>query len=249
MSVDADERETLHYILDSLINARNSLEGVDPANLEKGMQYHRAWTEPRSDLLRNGSVFLRRLIGSRLHFEEMKILFETELREDEVGAELTATIANAIRSFLPLFMQTGRYAGIGDTEVIEQIVDDLMGIHWGDEPRFFSTWPRRQGLHKRPFRIARLRLTALDWEKHLAAVGYSTQERHGIIADAYRTDWEAIRKWSRSIEEQFDLFSYPPTEQAKMWYAENPEAILEAIRHDGDAYWSEKNTALSGKGR
>lgn len=253
MTIEADERETLHHILDALINARNSLERVEPGTLSPGQQFYLAWSKPRSDLFRDGSLFLRRIIGARLHEHEMSILFNTRLEEDTVGAELAATIANAIRSFLPLFMRQGSYEKDGNNEVIENIVEDLMGIYWGDEPRFFSPWPRRQGLHKRPYRLARLRRTALDWDKYLAAVGVRAQERHNLISEAYRTDWEAIRKWAGSIEEQFDLFSYPPeaedVERAKQQYEREPESIREAIRMDGDAYWLERGTAQSGKHR
>lgn len=251
MSIPADERETLHHILDALINARETLEKLNPEELAKGQQFYLAWSKPRADLFREASVFLRRLIGKKLHSSEMKILFETRLEEDAVGTEVAATIANAVRSFLPLFMREGTYERDGSDEVIESIVDDLMGIYWGDEPRFFSPLPRRQGLHKRPYRLARLRLRALVWDKFLASVGVRAQERHSLISDAFRTDWEAIRKWAGSIEEQFDLISYPPPEvdMAKHIFEAEPEAIKATIRRDGDAYWVERGTAQSGKVR
>ena len=249
MTIDKDERDSLHLILDALLNARDSLERVDPKSLASGQQFFLGWSKPRKDLVRNGSVFLRRVIGPRLHEEEMKLLFETVLVEDEVGADLAATIANSLRSFLPLFMRKGRYEGDGSNEVIERIIEDLIGLCWGDEPRFFSPWPRRQGLHKRPYRLAKLRLSALNWDKYLSAVEMPAQQRHNIISEAYRTDWEAIRKWTKSIDEQFDLRPYSPEniESTKQEYASDPKAVIASIRRDGDAYWLERNTSQAGK--
>lgn len=247
MSIDLDERDSLHHVLDYLINARITLEKVEPKKLKAGF-YHQ-WSKPRDDLFQEASIFLRRVLGSRLHDEEMKLLFATQLKENAVGADILATIANAIRSYLPLFMQKSRSEYEGKNEVIVRIIEDFMGIYWADEPRFFSSWPRRQGLHKRPYRIARLRLTALNWNKHLAVVGLSAHERHRIVADAYRTDWDAIRKWQYSTLEQFDLYSYPPkdAERAISTFLEKPDAIFSSIRRDGDAYWSERSTAQAGK--
>lgn len=253
MSVSKEERETLHVILDALLNARETIEGIDPSTIQSRRQQIEAITRPREELCRNGSVFLRRVLGPDVHRERLALLFEADLVENAVGAQLAATIANSLRVFLPLFMRQEKYEGetYGQnlTENIEKIISDLMGMYWGDEPRFFSLWPRRQGSHKRPYRIARLRLTALDWDKFLNAVGIATRDRHSFISDAYRTDWEAIRKWAKSIESQFDLRSYPPrdTEWARQLFQEDPEKIYQAILRDGDAYWEERGSARSGK--
>lgn len=37
MSVSDEERESLHLILDALLNARNSLERIDPSELQGGI--------------------------------------------------------------------------------------------------------------------------------------------------------------------------------------------------------------------
>lgn len=253
MTVDKDERESLHFVLDYLLNERAHLEGIDPDSLQKGQAYYLGYSKPRGELFTQAAIFLRRVLGRKLHEAEMSLLFEVELQEDSQSPEVPATIASSIRSFLPLFMKHGTREGwtYGEekNEKIEKIIADLMGIYWGDEPRFFATEKKRQGLHKRPYRLARLRLSALEWDKYLAAVGLSAFERHRIVSDAYRTEWEAIRKWAKSIEQQFDLRPYLPysAEQMQSDFAENPAAVFDAIRRDGDAYWLEKSTASSGK--
>ncbi len=249
MTVSSEERESLHYVLDALLNARLSMEKVDVSRLARE-QIYRVWLQPRGDLFRDASIFLRRVLGQKLHHEEMRSLFETRLVEDAAGAELAATIANAFRSFLPLFMRHAKYE-LDGSEVIEHIISDLMGQYWGDVPRFSSPAPGRQGLHKRPYRLARLRLSALDWDKFLALVGVPTYERHAFIVRAYRTEWEAIRKWAVSIEEKFDLHSYPPRypEYAQSQFDTDPQAIWSSIQRDGDAYWLERGTAQSGRER
>lgn len=249
MSVSDEERQTLHLMLDALINARNSLEKIEPDKLTPGMQYREAWSRPRQDLCRQASVLVRRILGPRLHREELELLFSFDLQENASHAELLACLANSLRAFLPIFMEEGRDTHTGSDEVITQVLEDFMGIYWGDEPRFFSILPRRQGQHKRLYRLNRLRLSALDWDKYLATVGVGTRERHGLISDAYKTDWEAIRKWANAVEEQYGFRSWPPNnpEWARQEYAENPEKICEAIRRDGEAYWLERSAAGSGK--
>lgn len=249
MSVSEDERETLHVMLDALLNARATLERIDPETLQTGLQYSQAWSGPRRELAQQGSRLLRRALGSRLHQTEMAQLFETQLQENASHAELMATLANSIRSFLPLFMAEESDEDGGRYEIIVQVIEDFMGIYWGDEPRFFSILPRRQGQHKRLYRLNRLRLTALNWDKFLAATGMKARDRHRLISDAYRTDWETIRKWSAAIESQFGFRSWPPRDPnwARAEFERNPAYFLRSIHHDGDAYWREKSAGGSGK--
>jgi hypothetical protein len=249
VSIPSAERETLHVMLDALLNARESLERLNPERLERGMQFRYAWSNPRHDLFLLASRLMRRAIGPRLHQEEMRQLFNSELEVDAPHAEVLVTVANSIRSFLPLFMKAGSCEWRNDDEVISRIIEDFMGIYWGDEPRYFSIQTRRQGQHKRLYRLNKLRLSALDWDKYLAIVGVQTRERRRLISDAYKTDWDAIRKWARAIEDQYGFRSWPPRdpEWARREYAEDPEKVHNAIRQNGEAYWLEKSAAGSGK--
>lgn len=248
--ISDDERESLHFALDALLNARATLESHDAIDLD-GRSYRKFISEPREDFLRNSSTFLRRVIGSKLHHDAMGVLFGAELNEDSASTEIAAYIANSILPYLPLFMKEGHNLDFNRNENIDYIIDDLMGIYWGDEPRFFAIAKKSKGLHKRPYRLAKLRLSALNWDKFLAAVGLSALERHRIISDAYGTDWDAIRKWAKAAQEQFDLISYPPTglEFAREQYSENPDGVLQSIREDGKAYLSERGTGRTGKSR
>lgn len=73
--VSNDERETLHVILDALLNARGTLERIDPNSLPEGMAYNKGLSERRRELTLNGSRFLRRIIGEELHTAEMSLDF------------------------------------------------------------------------------------------------------------------------------------------------------------------------------
>lgn len=251
MTIDKGERETLHFILDYLLNARQNLEKIEPEKLHEGAQVREAYINPRHELIRNAAIFLRRVVGHKLHQELLWQLFETKLKENHHGPEVPIIIANSIRVFLPLFMKEANYAGetFGE-ENIEKILDDLNGIVWGDEPRFFAIARKKtQGSHKRPYRLARLRLAALEWDKYLEAVGVPAYERHGLIAKVFKTEWDTIRKWAKPMQKQFGLEPEPPyfLEDAKRQYAENPSAVYDAIQRDGDAYWQEKSITSSGK--
>lgn len=250
MTINNTERELLHYALDNLLNVRARLEQIDPSTLKPGSEFSNGYFIPRHQLFLQAAEFLRRAIGEKLHQSEMRLLFDLELEEDCEHTEIAATLANSIRSFLPLFMQKGSYEGFDfGKENIDQIISDLMGIYWGDAPRFFSISDKTQGSPKRPYRITKLRLAALNWDKHLAAVGVTTQERHGIIAAAFKTDWDTIRKWGKAIEDRWGFLPYPPSdiERAKTAYFDDPEAVLNAIKRDGHAYWIERKTKSSGK--
>ncbi|WP_265528024.1 hypothetical protein [Sphingomicrobium marinum] len=243
MAVSDDERETLHVILDALLNARESLERVNVDALSKGQAFYKAWSEPRRDLTLNGSRFLRRVIGQQLHNAELSQIFRD--LPDSVGPdnENLASLANALRSFLPLFEPT---ANNRHTETfVGQMIDDFMGIYWGDAPRFFVELPKRPGQHKRPFRFDRLRLKALDWEKFLAAAGLPAFERQSMVATAYRTQWDAIRKWAKPIEENWGIISWPLTPDqaadARVRYRDDPAKISAEIDRDGREYWAEKS--------
>jgi len=244
VSVSDEERETLHTILDALINARNSLERIDPSTLNPGMQYSQAWSGPRRDLAWQASRLVKRILGPRLHQTELALLFEAKLHENSQDGEVLATLANSLRSFLPLFLQDDRDGYLHGDEAIMKIIDDFMGIYWGDEPRFFRPLPRRQGQHKRLYRLNRLRLTALNWDKYLETVGIGARERHRVISDAYRTEWDSIRKWAAAIEGQYGFRSYPPKDPdwARREYHSNPQQVHDAITRDGDAYWLEKSS-------
>lgn len=236
-------------VLDYLLNARETLERVDRDSLAPGGAYSQGWSYPLNTLVGEASIFLRSVLGEHLHSETMALLFEADLQENCQSTEIVATLANAIRAFLPLFMRTGRYESLDNEEVIVSIIEDLMGIHWGDEPRFFSILPRRQGQHKRLYRLNRLRLSALDWDKFLATVGMAAYERHRIISDAYRTEWEAIRKWAAAVESQYGFRSWPPrdAEWAMHEFETNREGVMTSIRRDGEAYWLEKSAAHDGR--
>ena len=247
MSVTEEEKAELHELLDYLLLARSGLEKIDPDSLTPGMQRYSSWSKPRQELVFNASRFLRRVLGVKIHTSEIDLCSPELTVDGERNRNCLAVLANALRSFQPLFSPITN--GEEQTEFVEKMIEDFMGIYWGDEPRFFHIDPRPQGSHIRPYRIARLRLTALDWEKYLAAAEVSVLERQTIISQAYRTSWDSIRKWKPAILEQFDLVSWPP--QQPQWvleeYNRDPEVIHEKIQRDGDLYWEEKRTAKGGK--
>ncbi|NNC47656.1 MAG: hypothetical protein HKO13_04395 [Sphingomonas sp.] len=242
MAVGDDERETLHVILDALLNARESLERVNVDALPKGQAFNKAWREPRQELTLNGSRFLRRVIGPQLHAAELSQIKDLTQSVGPDNQNLKS-LSQALRSFRPLFEPA---SGNRHTETfVTQMIDDFMGIYWGDAPRFFVELPKRPGQHKRPFRIDRLRLKALDWEKFLAAAGLPAFERQSMIATAYKTQWDAIRKWAKPIEENWGAISWPLTPdeaaEARDRYLEDPARISAEIDRDGREYWAEKS--------
>ena len=243
MTVSPEEREELHLALDYLLNARSGLERIAPGELKDTWQILTAWSEPRQELFREASKFLRSVLGEKLHAVEMAPLLEIQLSEDSDGFDVLAALVRALRTYLPLFAPI--VDGKEREEFVANLIEDLVGIQLGDEPRFFQIAKRTQGSPMRPFRIAYLRRNALDWEKRLAVVEFKPYERQSIVSQAFKTSWEAIRKWSQSIELTGELISHPvqyPNEVLKA-YRDDPEGFLQMIRDDGEAYWAE----LSGK--
>lgn len=250
MTIDKDERESLHLTLDYLLNTRQNLERVYADSSPENLQSFWAYKLPRHEFFWDASNFLRRVLGPKIHSDELRLLFDMELEEDTKNAAVLSVIAHSLRAFLPLFMERAAHRGEAfDEENIRKIVADLMGVYFGDEPRFFATAKKQKGAPKRPYRLALLRLAALKWDKYLAAAGLSAFERHRVISEAFRTEWDTIRKWAKPMEQQFGWVAQNPAfpDDPKEEFADNPAAVFEAIRRDGDAYWLEKSTASSGK--
>jgi hypothetical protein len=237
--VSNDERKRLHDILDHLLRTRERLEGLEFESLPPSL-FASAWYEARAEFIESGSKFLRRVIGPDMHQLELSLLEKFELKENEKEPDHLATVANAVRSFMPLFIAEN--FGSSGREYMTKMMEDFMGIYWGDEPRFFSIATKNQGQNKRPFRIAHMRRGALDWELILKLAGVDAVERQNLVSSAYRTSWEAIRKWKYSIEESFGLVSgiYGRNERYIQDYLDDPNRIVDRIKNDGDAYWAEK---------
>jgi len=104
VSISDDEKAEIHYLLDYLLMTRSNLEKVNPSELSPGMQYAFAWSRPRSEFIVAASKFLRRVIGEKLHKAELPDPFVRELSENTSGGENLAFVANALRSFMPLFV-------------------------------------------------------------------------------------------------------------------------------------------------
>ena len=228
--VSSDERKTLHDILDYLLRTRESLEVRGFESLPP---------KARAEFIENCSKFLRRVIGPDMHQAELSFLEEFELKENEREPDHLVTVANAVRSFMPLFIAEN--FGSSGREFMTKMMEDFMGIYWGDEPRFFSIATKNKGQHKRPFRIAYMRRGALNWELILKAAGVAAVKRQNIVSVAYHTSWEAMRKWKYSIEEGFGLVSGIGRfeEFCIEDYQANPDVIIDQITEDGDAYWAE----------
>jgi hypothetical protein len=241
MSITENERKQLHDLLDGLLNTRQDLECIDVKSLKGGKNFFSTWSKPRSEFVEESSRFLRQVIGPYLHYHELSLLNESELVENDTEPDHLATVANAVRSFMPLF-EAEKFGPTG-MEFMSSMMTDFIGIHWGDEPRFFAVLPKNKGQHKRPFRIAYQRLGALNWELILKEAGVATVERQNTISSAYRTFWEAIRKWKYSIYESFDLVPgvWEHNEHEVEAFKVDSDKTLQRIQSDGDAYWVEKS--------
>lgn len=244
MTIDSEERERLHTILDALINARNRLDAADLKLIKRKGLWQSARLYVRHEFFEMVLNLARYVIGDKLHNEEFELLHTIDLTKQTESPDDALILAYALNTMAPFLVRPENRRELGETkEVIRAIIDDLEAVSRGDQSRLIPTPTGKQGLNRRPFRIAKLRHTALKWDKILIKFGVPTQERRRVISTAYRTDWEAIRKWPNSIwkNSRISLDSPSHIDYLHFECADNLQKIYEHIQRDGDVYWRERS--------
>lgn len=240
--VSIDERKRLHDILDALLNEREYLEKwSEQAHTIIGIQLLQRGVFPARDLHRNASKLLVQLLGEEVR--SMALLYgQTGL---DSFAETARLLLPAFSQPKPKSLKMQMLSEFADSfPDPEEIIDDLVGVVEGDEPRTFQIVRRNKGQPMRPYRIAKLKCRALYWEKLLKKMEHPTKTRHDIISDAFRTDFETIRKWKYSAlkvlgERNFEM-EVSIQDTAPNQYEKAIDYFVSEIKNDGEKYWNEK---------
>lgn len=197
--ISDDERARLHDLLDRIIDQRENLQGwlaESPfinALLGKPV-------DPNSQAAMNLAN-----TGARLAFAEM-----IKLAVEALGPARSLTLPTAtddpenIRWALWLRLQrvaplidgasSGMFGKSGFP--LPRVLDELENLSYGDIGTIFRAPPRKPSQRRNRGKLAKLRLKALAWDRWLQqSEGLSALDAHSAIEQAYRTEWEAIRKW------------------------------------------------------
>lgn len=85
----------------------------------------------------------------------------------------------------------------------EHLIDEIERLPFGDEPELLRPAQRKRGEHSQPARIAKARLSALQWTEYLKARRIAPRQYKQEIGLAFGTDWDTVRKWRQSVERIF----------------------------------------------
>jgi hypothetical protein len=199
--VSDDERNRLHELLDRILDQRENLDGwrAEPAKLSDLLPPS---LNPDRDLLEKLADR-----GARLAFEGA-----ITLAVDALGSARTQSLVGAtsdpegIRWALWLRLNQvrrlieGRTPLLGKSDFpLSQVLEELENLSYGEISEIFRAAPLKPSQRHNRGKLAKLRLKALAWEKWLRASQSMTAfDSHMAVSEAYRTDWDAIRKWRTS---------------------------------------------------
>ncbi|NJC04605.1 hypothetical protein GGQ97_000398 [Sphingomonas kaistensis] len=80
-----------------------------------------------------------------------------------------------------------------------RVLEELENLSYGEVGEVFRAPPLKPSQRHNRGKLAKLRLKALAWEKWLRSEqSLSALHSHMAVAAAFKTDWDAIRKWRAS---------------------------------------------------
>jgi hypothetical protein len=134
----------------------------------------------------------------------------------------------------------------------DQLLLEVAAVTSGDPPQLFAT--RLRNTIKK-YRLARMQLEALKWEKFLAGQGEAPFSRQAQIQIAYHLTWEAIRKWrddcctllgqdyvaTALIEAR--MIGEGRAKNDSGWWLDEGKLQHISLQDAAKAYWAEKRTA------
>ena len=242
-SLTDEERKTIQTRIELILNARAGLEKVFRA----GCPPETGWsTETWNDHINRRALDIydraATIAGDLVGLIVLEMALPTigdgpeQIREGLITRlRLNEALIAAPRSWQPAF---------------RAVIMELICLRAGDQPKIFAPSPRLPGQSRHPMWIAHLRLQALAWNVHLKWRGISAVERQTAIAVAFRTSWDAIRKWRAACDEVLGA----PAVAAELRSAERATWIdFQAsewkgeVKAAGSAYWSAWKEERSGK--
>lgn len=134
---------------------------------------------------------------------------------------------------------------------LTSVMAEVRAIAMGDDPKLFKKLEGRV----RRYRLALLKLRALEWNAYLSAMGLPAFERQGRISIAYGYSWDTISRWADDIRPIVgDKTVDDAIRQARLTYEYEMHALLtaggpweEALTADGKKYLTEIGFSLVGE--
>jgi hypothetical protein len=164
----------IHELVDELIDERWNVEN----------QLHQGFGKQESrDLVKQVAQLAANICG-------MAVLRGASL--NPVSAERDSWLA-AIEERLELAAVMLDFSDVETAQPfsMQSVIAEVHAIRSGDQPQLFARLPGR----KRAWRARIGRWRALHLDAFGDGMGIPSAERHRVIADAYSTTWDTIRKW------------------------------------------------------
>lgn len=211
----SDDSQRLLTRVQALLIARASLEyainrgPIEPAETEQ--QWRLRLGREAVEIFLQADRLLPDIIGDA----PFEVLFPSGIEPDAIS-DIRSAFVRRLKLFRRLLSRPSWGASLN------RLIGEIADMSGGDQPEILMPARRNSGQAKQPTKIARKRLGALCWDIHLKSIGVATVERQTAISTAYRTSWEAIRKWRGSCETTF-----------------GKEAVEEEVRFATNSFWAE----------
>lgn len=189
MSHAEREREQLHDFLDDILDAKEVLKAASD----------RSDTEEAPNDLRKDATNI--FAGSA---KLLSLIVDDYISEVAFGAfpdsdDFDQNRWDAIDGLHEKLAYLTKVLGAPDWHWwIENILDELWLLKFGDKPDLLKPAETNQGRKSQPGRKAFLGLQALQWRAYFIAMGIEDLE---IIYKAYDCPWENMRKWEKSFRD------------------------------------------------
>lgn len=171
----------------------------------------------------------------------------TDQDERQALGELASRLAIAGQIF-------GEHDGRDRRYSVRAAAREVRSIANGDAPKVLANRRSVSGQPANAFRLAQLRVVALQWDAFLKANGLKASERQSMIAAAYaETSWDVIRKWKAPVRqllgpEDFDnriQWAQHCAKQQRPFKRRVRPNDVDALNDDGLEYSAERGRGLA----
>lgn len=183
--ISDDERAALHARLDQILDGRDSYRVEGNSDLASARRRIEAQMKVKSAL-----SFCREISGS-------EAIADALLTDRGSNLSVAGSMLDLANRFFDHRMCE---------PTISDVAFELHAIDAGELARVIVPPERPKKTPSNIFRRWHHQLEALCWDVRLAAVGFSTQERHRLIEDAFRHQWRSISAWQSVVREGLGEF-------------------------------------------
>ena len=201
---EKERRETLHNLLDSLLDERARIEVRSESALSLNALLPDFSGRDHLDvrdkaaarrLFQDALLLARRVVGPAVRDAALPQKYED-------GRGQRKVVRNWIFAFLPLLDFPARsFSALGQERHLPlDVIEGLSALDAGEiQPLFLANTGKARRANR--YSLARRKMEALFWKKRLMAIGLNEKSANYEITKAFGEQWDTIRKWRTQCEE------------------------------------------------